>query len=170
MPALLQQLEQHFQTMNKKPSNKNQKRSLSRLMAVQIFYQRDFFSGAKNLEEITKDVIENYALDSEEKISSYREKIDEEFLQKLLQLSQSENAVNSEISEFLQKGWSLENIDGVLLQILRLGIFELKFFRDIPAKAIISEYVDIAASFFDEKKITFVNAVLDAAAKKIGDR
>lgn len=154
--------------MNKKPSNKNQKRSLSRLMAVQIFYQRDFFSGAKNLEEISKDVIENYALDAEEKISSYREKIDEEFLQKLLALTIDEKTIDAEISEFLQKGWSLESLDGVLLQILRLGVFELKFFRDIPAKAIISEYVDIAASFFDEKKITFVNALLDGVAKKIG--
>lgn len=156
--------------MNKKPSNKNQKRSLSRLMAVQIFYQRDFFSGAKNLEEISKDVIENYALDAEEKISSYREKIDEEFLQKLLALTIDEKTIDAEISEFLQKGWSLESLDGVLLQILRLGVFELKFFRDIPAKAIISEYVDIAASFFDEKKITFVNALLDGVAKKIGER
>lgn len=154
--------------MNKKPSNKNQKRSLSRLMAVQIFYQRDFFSGAKNLEEISNDVIENYALDAEEKISSYREKIDEEFLQKLLALTIDEKNIDAEISEFLQKGWSLESLDGVLLQILRLGVFELKFFRDIPAKAIISEYVDIAASFFDEKKITFVNALLDGVAKKVG--
>lgn len=162
------QLRKYFQTMNKKPSNKNQKRSLSRLMAVQIFYQRDFFSGAKNLEEISKDVIENYALDAEEKISSYREKIDEEFLQKLLALTIDEKTIDAEISEFLQKGWSLESLDGVLLQILRLGVFELKFFRDIPAKAIISEYVDIAASFFDEKKITFVNALLDGVAKKIG--
>ncbi len=137
-------------------------------MAVQIFYQRDFFSGAKNLEEISKDVIENYALDAEEKISSYREKIDEEFLQKLLALTIDEKTIDAEISEFLQKGWSLESLDGVLLQILRLGVFELKFFRDIPAKAIISEYVDIAASFFDEKKITFVNALLDGVAKKIG--
>ena len=147
------------------------KRSISRLMAVQIFYQRDFLSGVsddkKNLSEIKEDVIENYLLDFEENISSYRGKIDEEFLNNLIAgMSLNSQKIDEEITQFLKDGWSLEKLDGVMLQILRFAAFEIKFIQNIPAKVVIDEYVDLCASFFDEKKVTFANAVLDGLAKK----
>jgi N utilization substance protein B len=55
-----------------------------------------------------------------------------------------------------------------MLQILRLAAFEIKFLLDVPTKVVIDEYVGIAASFFDETKVTFVNAVIDGIAKKNG--
>ena len=60
----------------------------------------------------------------------------------------------------------MEKLDGVARQVLRLGAFELKFIKNIPLKVVIDEYVDIAASFFDSKKITFINATLENLAKK----
>lgn len=143
------------------------KRTLSRLMAIQIFYQHNFFGDEKKLTEVKEDVIENYALDFEEDISSYREKIDENFLNNLVAgLELDSKKIDEEISEFLKEGWNLEKLDDVVYQILRLGAFELKFMKDTPLKVIIDEYVDIAASFFDDKKITFVNATLENLAKK----
>lgn len=156
--------------MNKKQPakryNSTVKKSLSRLMATQIFYQHDFLQSDKKLEEIKNDVIENYALDFEENISSYREKIDEEFLNNLVfGLETCGLDINSEIALFLKEGYKFENLDGVLREILRLGTFELKYMKMAP-KIVVSEYTDIAASFFDSKKVTFVNATLDALAKK----
>lgn len=154
--------------MVKKIKNKNRKKSLSRLMAVQIFYQNDFFKDEKTIEEVKEDMIENYALDFEEDTSSYREKIDEDFLNNLvLGISMNYQKLDEEILTFLQKDWSIEKLDSVLLQILRCGVFELKYMKDIPANVVVDEYVDIAASFFDEKKTTFINAVLDGLAKKL---
>jgi N utilization substance protein B len=155
--------------MNSKNKKKSphKKRSLSRLMAIQIFFQNDFFAGEKKLEEIKEDVIENYLLQSEENPSSYRQKIDEDFLNNLISgLALDLAKIDEEISNNLKEGWSLAKLDFVVLQILRCGVFELKFLSDIPFKVVIDEYLEITASFFDDKKITFVNAVLESIAKK----
>lgn len=150
-----------------KKVNSGRRRSLSRLMAIQIFYQLDFLGDEKKLDEIKNDVIENYAINSEENISSYREKIDEEFLNNLISgLALNIEKIDAEISHLLQKGWEFENLDDVVKQILRFGAFELQFMLDTPLKVIINEYVDIAASFFDSKKVTFVNGLLENFAKK----
>ena len=157
--------------MQKKQKTKNtptnRKRTLSRLMAIQIFYQYDFLNRERKPQEIKKDIIENYTLDSEEDISSYREKIDEIFLDNLITgFELDAEKIDAGISEFLKGDWSMDKIDDVTRQILRFSTFELKFMLDIPARVVIDEYVDIAASFEDMKKTTFVNATLDALAKK----
>jgi transcription antitermination protein NusB len=136
-------------------------------MAVQIFYQHEFFNRERKLEEIKEELIENYLLDSQHQTTSYRKEIDESFLNILVTgLSLEINTIDAEISEFLKGDWSLDKLEDVTLQILRVAAFELKNLSDIPAKVVIGEYVDIAASFFDNKRLTFVNATLDALARK----
>ena len=157
--------------MNKKPKiNKkilNKKRSLSRLMAAQILFQHDFFKGARNLEEIKEEVIENYALEIEENVSSYRDKIDGDLLNNLITgLTLNIQKIDEDIAEFLQEGWTIERLEDMTRQLLRLGAFELKFMIDVPLKVVIDEYVDIAACFSEGKKVTFVNATLENLAKK----
>ena len=153
--------------MSKKPKALNYKKALSRLMAVQIFYQYDFFNRERKLEEIKEELIENYLLDPELETSSFRKEIDESFLNNLiLGLSLDGEKLDAEITEFLKGDWSLDKLEDVSLQILRLAVFELKFLPAIPAKVVVGEYVDIAASFFDKKRLTFINATLDALAKK----
>ena len=157
--------------MSKKPKAKraptNYKKTLSRLMAVQIFYQHEFFNRERKLEEIKEELIENYLLDSRHQTTSYRKEIDESFLNILVTgLSLEIATIDAEISEFLKGDWSLDQLEDVTLQILRVAAFELKNLADIPAKVVIGEYVDIAASFFDSKRLSFVNATLDALAKK----
>ena len=143
-----------------KQKNKNRKRTLSRLIAVQVFYQYDYHLEKKSYEEIKKDLIENYILNSDDEISSYQDEIDAIFLDKLIAAPQMFVEIDQELSAFLQKGWSLGSVDKVILQILRLAVFELQMLKDIPPKVVVDEYVGIAASFFDHKKVTFVNAIL----------
>lgn len=131
-----------------KQKNKNRKRTLSRLIAVQILYQHDFNKGEKPYEEIKNELVENYILNSDEEISSYKDEIDAEFLTQLLGVTQIFSKIDGEISVFLQKDWTVRRLDPVLLQILRLAIFELQMFTDIPPRVVIDEYVSIAASFF----------------------
>ena len=150
-----------------KQKNKNRKRTLSRLIAVQIFYQYDYHLEKKSYEEIKKDLIENYILNSDDEISSYQDEIDTIFLDKLIAAPQMFVEIDQELSAFLQKGWSLGSVDKVILQILRLAVFELQMLKDIPPKVVVDEYVGIAASFFDHKKVTFVNAILDKFLDKL---
>jgi transcription antitermination protein NusB len=158
--------------MNQKPKSKrgqtNHKKILSRLMAVQIFYQYYFFNKERKLDEIKNDLVENYLLDSDRETQSYRDEIDENFLNLLvLGVETQIEKIDEEISKFLKGDWSLEKLEDVSLQILRLATFELKFLIDVPAKVVIGEYVDIAASFFSDKHLSFINATIDALAKNL---
>ena len=134
---------------------------------MQIFYQYDYHLEKKSYEEIKKDLIENYILNSDDEISSYQDEIDTIFLDKLIAAPQMFVEIDQELSAFLQKGWSLGSVDKVILQILRLAVFELQMLKDIPPKVVVDEYVGIAASFFDHKKVTFVNAILDKFLDKL---
>ena len=162
--------ERQNQKLNSKRFQEKAKsrKSLTRLMAVQIFYQYYFFNCEIDLEKIKNDLIENYALQEDEKISSYQEKIDANLLNNLvLGLSLDVKRMDDEIATFANDKKKLESIDPVLMQILRLAAFELKFMTNIPAKVVIDEYVGIAASFFDSTKVTFANAIIDELSKKL---
>ena len=65
----------------------------------------------------------------------------------------------------LASGWTLARLDKTMLQILRCGTYELLARADVPKAAAISEYVDVAKAFFDDREAKFVNGVLDAVAQ-----
>lgn len=68
------------------------------------------------------------------------------------------------IVSVLAKGWSIERMDRVLLQILRAAAYELMARKDIPPRVTITQYVDVARAFFDGKEPGFVNGALDKLA------
>ena len=70
------------------------------------------------------------------------------------------------MSAFLKQGWSVDRLDPIMSLILEFATLELMFLSDIPPKVTINEYVNIAASFFDTKRVTFANGILENLAKK----
>lgn len=68
------------------------------------------------------------------------------------------------ISRF-SSNWRVERIARIELTIIRLALFELKYRPDIPAKVTINEAIELAKSFGDATSRSFVNGILDAAAK-----
>lgn len=67
----------------------------------------------------------------------------------------------------LAQGWTLARLDKTMLQILRCGAYELIARPDVPVGSAISEYVEVAKAFFDDREAKFVNGVLDALAKEV---
>ena len=67
----------------------------------------------------------------------------------------------------LAKGWSLARLDKPMKAILRAGAYELLARPDVPAAAVISEYVDVAKAFYDARESGFVNGLLDALAREL---
>ena len=67
----------------------------------------------------------------------------------------------------LAQGWTIARLDKTMLQILRCGAYELLARPDVPVGSAISEYVDVAKAFFDDREAKFVNGVLDALAKDV---
>ncbi|QGY39915.1 transcription antitermination factor NusB [Pseudodesulfovibrio cashew] len=64
------------------------------------------------------------------------------------------------------QNWKIERIAMVELSILRLSLYEMMF-TDIPVKAAINEAIELSKTFGDEKSRSFVNGILDGAAKTI---
>jgi N utilization substance protein B len=70
------------------------------------------------------------------------------------------------IDKQLAEGWRLIRVDSILRAILRAGAYEILKRSDVPARVVISEYVDIAHAFFAEEEPKVVNGILD----RIGHR
>lgn len=72
--------------------------------------------------------------------------------------------IDAKISENI-KGYTFDRISRVSLAVLRLGVFEILFDEDVPDKVAISEAMEIAATYEDEKSKPFVNGVLGAVLR-----
>jgi N utilization substance protein B len=75
--------------------------------------------------------------------------------------------IDTLLASKLAEGWKIERLDKTMLQILRAGAYELLARPDVPTGSVISEYLDVAHAFFDEREAKFVNGVLDAVAKVV---
>lgn len=143
------------------------KKSISRLMAIQILFQYDFYNKSKKIEDIKEEMLDYYLINFEDDVKSYRSKIDKKHLNNIIaNIVQSLTILDQEIEEFLDPEFILQKIENITRQILRVAIFEIKYFDKIPTKVIINEYTDIASSFDGESKVQFVNSILENIAKK----
>ena len=59
-------------------------------------------------------------------------------------------------------GWKPERISRVSRTILRIAVYEMLYFDDIPAVVSINEALELCREFDDEKTRPFVNGVLNA--------
>lgn len=78
-----------------------------------------------------------------------------------------QRAIDPQLDAALSQGWPLKRIEAVLRAILRAGAYELMYRKDVPARAAISEYVDVAHSFYGGDEPGMVNAVLDKVAREV---
>lgn len=62
--------------------------------------------------------------------------------------------------------WKLHRMAAVDRNLLRLGIFELMFLKEIPFPIIINEALEIVKEFSDAEGTQFVNGILDATSRE----
>jgi N utilization substance protein B len=70
------------------------------------------------------------------------------------------------VDDALAAGWPLKRVEAVVRAVLRAGAYELAFRKDVPARAVISEYVAVTRTFYQGEEIGMVNAVLDKLARE----
>ena len=70
------------------------------------------------------------------------------------------------VDKVLAQGWPLKRIEAILRAVLRAGAYELGHRSDVPARVVVSEYVDVANAFVDRDETGMVNAVLDQIARQ----
>ena len=143
---------------------RSQSRSAARLAAVQALYQHrmEGTAQAKLLDEFHQ-----HRLGREIEDEQYAE-ADVDFFDDVVSgtLARSEE-IDMLLAERLAQGWTLARLDKTMLQIRRAGTYELMARADVPVGTAISEYVDVAHAFFDEREAKFVNGILDAVAKVV---
>jgi N utilization substance protein B len=92
---------------------------------------------------------------------------DEEFFGAIVRgVPHHQAEIDRAVARALASGWTLERIDSILRAILRAAAFELIARRDVPARVVIDQYLDIAHAFFEGDEPGFVNAVLDRLARQ----
>ena len=139
-------------------------RSAARLAAVQALYQLDMEATplARLLDEFHR-----HRLGAEIEGDQYAE-AETAFFDDVVQgVSARKDEIDALLSDKLAAGWKIERLDKTMLQILRAGAYELLARADVPTGSVISEYLDVAHAFFDERETKFVNGVLDAVAKVV---
>lgn len=139
-------------------------RSAARLAAVQALYQRHMESTptAKLLDEFHQ-----HRLGKEIEDAQYADAEVDFFDDLVMGYIAREEEIDALVQGKLADGWTLARLDKTMLQILRCGTYELLARADVPTATAISEYVDVAHAFFDQREAKFVNGVLDSVAKAV---
>ena len=70
------------------------------------------------------------------------------------------------ISRF-SRNWRVDRMGRVELTLLRLAMYELLYRQDVPAKVAINEALELTRQFGEDNATSFVNGILDAAAKAL---
>jgi N utilization substance protein B len=145
-------------------SRKANKRGAARLAAVQALYQMDL--AGTGLNEIVAE-FESHWLGGEVEGAQYRPAEAAFFRDIVGGVVREQTGLDPQIDAALARGWPLKRIEAILRAVLRAGCYELACRRDVPARVVMSEYVDVASAFVDRDETGMVNAVLDQLAHQL---
>lgn len=140
------------------------RRSAARLAAVQALYQMDLAQTdlGEVLAQFSTRTLGQSFEDGDVKGADFSH------LRNVVEgVVREQRVIDPKISESVAAGWSLERLESLMRAILRAGAYELMFRDDIPARAVISEYVDVAHAFYEGDEPGFVNGVLDKLARSL---
>ena len=145
-------------------TTRSKSRSAARLAAVQALYQHQMegTAQAKLLDEFHQ-----HRLGAEIEDEQYAEAEIDFFDDVVAGVIARKDEIDEHLTAKLAQGWTLVRMDKTMLQILRAGAWELMARPDVPVGTAISEYVDVAHAFFDQREAKFVNGILDAVAKEV---
>jgi transcription antitermination protein NusB len=143
---------------------KANQRGAARLAAVQALYQMDI--AGTGLNEILAE-FESHWLGREVEGAQYLPAEAAYFRAIVEGVVHEQRRLDPLIDKALSDGWPLKRIETVLRAVLRAGAYELDRRSDVPARTVISEYVDVANAFVDRDETGLVNAVLDQLARQL---
>jgi N utilization substance protein B len=143
---------------------KANRRGAARLAAVQALYQMDL--AGTGLNEILAQ-FESHWIGREVEGAQYLPAEAAFFRDIVGGVLREQLRLDPLIDDALSKGWPLKRIETVLRAVMRAGAYELDHRRDVPARVIVSEYVDVAHAFVEGDETGMVNAVLDQLARQM---
>ena len=149
--------------IERKGDRKANRRGAARLAAVQALYQMDI--AGTGLHEILAE-FESHWLGQEVEGAQYLPAEAAFFRDVVEGVVREQRRLDPLIDHALSQGWPLKRIEAILRAVLRAGAYELGHRSDVPARVVVSEYVDVANAFVDRDETGMVNAVLDEIARQ----
>lgn len=119
---------------------------------MQTLYEWDFNGRTADLASLLKENFKQFAPDFS----------DQGFSEAIIKGVMDHQAdIDATITKYAPE-WPLEQITIVDRNVLRIGVFELMFSKDVPPKVAINEAIEVAKGFGGESSGKFVNGVLGA--------
>jgi transcription antitermination protein NusB len=138
-------------------------RHLGRIIALQTLYEQDFRRSAEDV---------SFDLDAvlERNIDRYKATVDDKaFIEQIVHgVSEREEELDG-ILQPIAPEWPIAQIARMDRVILRIGLYELTYQKDVPSKVVINEAVELAKAFGSENSSKFINGVLGTALRKSED-
>ncbi|MBR1778005.1 MAG: transcription antitermination factor NusB [Alphaproteobacteria bacterium] len=153
-------------------SNIRTNRSSSRLAAVQALYQYAF--GDKTIDAVAREfmagnigqeLLEEDEITGSETFVPVMPAEPTLFAGILNSYVENEKQINEMINTSFTQEWPAERVELTLKAILQAGTAELMAYPETPVAIVITEYLDLTASFYDGPEIKVVNGMLDKFAK-----
>ena len=142
---------------------KANRRGAARLAAVQALYQMDIAGAGIN--DIFAE-FESHWLGNEVEGEKYLPAEAAFFRDVVAGVVRDQAKLDPLLDEALNRGWPLKRIDAIIRATLRAGAYELEHRKDVPARVVVKEYVDVANAFVESDETGMVNAVLDQIARR----
>lgn len=135
-------------------------RHLARSIAMQALFEWDF---REQPAEVLPVIIDR-------DLKEFGPGLDETgFAKKIIEdVQQNINEIDELIGKYAPQ-WPIEQITIIDRNILRIGIYELKFNNEVPPKVAINEAIELAKNFGGPSSGRFVNGVLGAIYKDMQD-
>ena len=142
---------------------KANRRGAARLAAVQALYQMDIAGTGVN--DILTE-FESHWIGREVEGAQYLPAEAAFFRDIVSGVVREQRSLDPLVDRALAAGWPLKRIEAILRAVLWAGAYELGHRIDVPARVVVSEYVDVASAFVDKDETGMVNAVLDQLARQ----
>ncbi|MBI2889947.1 MAG: transcription antitermination factor NusB [Nitrospirae bacterium] len=130
-------------------------RRRAREVALQALYQSEFRGASpsdllaeRKAEPYSEGADWTYALDLVEGVRRHQEEID-----RLIGAASTK--------------WRIERLHTVDRNVLRLGVYELRYAPDVPPKVAINEAIELAKKYGAEESARFVNGILDRVLSEV---
>ena len=130
------------------------KRKEAREMLFTLLFETEFKNGE--------------SIDAVYEISAQNREIPENtYIKKsFFEINEKADLLDKVISKYA-KGWKADRLSKVSRSVIRLAVYEILFCKDIPANVSVSEAVELAKKYGEEKARAFVNGVLSSIVKDV---
>lgn len=117
-----------------------------------------------SFEELNEEILDYYIEDNE-----ISEKDGKYIKDKVCKIKENLEKIDEVIKENA-RNYAFERISATTLSILRVAVYEITFEDDIPNGVSASEAVKLSEKYGEDKEKAFINGILGAYIRKLGNK